>query len=133
MLPGITTITKASIAYADNKRRSILAEIKEDRFDYATHFPDSAKGAVLSGTSGAIAKRTVAEGMAVWLDAMKAKKAGSTSTNYGYKAKHVTDWAGPRRIVDVSKSDIELFQARLPRAGLGPKSVNDVFTIVRGV
>lgn len=132
-LPGISTITKASIAYADNKRRSILAEIKEGRFDYATHFPDSAKGAILSGTGGANTKRTVAEGVAVWLEVVKAKKAGSTSRNYAYKAKHVMEWAGPRRIADIGKSDIELFQARLLRSGLAPKTVNDIFTIVRGV
>lgn len=132
-LPGISTITKASIAYADNKRRSILAEIKEGRFDYAAHFPDSAKGAILSGTGGANAKRTVAEGVERWLEVVKAKKAKSTADNYRSKSKHVIAWAGARRIGDISKSDIELFQARLLRDGLSPKTVNDIFTVVRGV
>ncbi|WP_250548218.1 hypothetical protein [Pseudomonas hormoni] len=34
---GISKVNKAAIAYADNKRRAIPAEIKEGRFDYATH------------------------------------------------------------------------------------------------
>ncbi|NQD78634.1 DUF3596 domain-containing protein [Pseudomonas sp. CrR14] len=132
-LTYITKISKASIEYAGNKRRTIKVEIKEGRFDYTAHFPDSPHAALFSGTGGANAKRTVAEGVAVWLEVMTAKKAGSTSKNYGYKAKHVTEWAGARRIVDISKSDLELFQARLLRSGLSPKTVNDIFTIVRGV
>lgn len=40
-LRNIAKINKAAIAYADNKRRTVLAEIKENRFDYAAHFPES--------------------------------------------------------------------------------------------
>lgn len=40
---------------------------------------------------------------------------------------------GKRRIVDISKSDIELFQAQLLKQVLAPKTVNDIFNIVRGV
>lgn len=132
-LPAITTITKASIAYADNKRRTILAEIKEGRFDYAAHFPESAMAPIFSGTGGPNSNRTVAEGVQAWLEVQDAKKAKSTARNYRSKSKHVTAWAGPRRITDIPKSDIELFQARLLKAGLGPKTVNDIFTVVRGV
>ena len=34
---SIAKINKSSIAYAENKRTLILTEIKENRFDYATH------------------------------------------------------------------------------------------------
>lgn len=51
-LPGIAAINKASIAYADNKRRTILTEIKEGRFDYAAHFPDSPRATMFSGAGG---------------------------------------------------------------------------------
>ncbi len=132
-LPGIANITKAAIAYADNKRRTVLAEIKEGRFDYAVHFPESPRAAIFSTTGGASIKRTVAEGVDIWLEVIKAKKAKTTFDNYRSKSKHVLSWAGPRRIVDISKSDLELFQAKLLRAGLSPKTVNDVFTVVRGV
>jgi integrase len=132
-LPGIVAINKASIAYADNKRRIILTEIKEGRFDYAQHFPESARAVMFSGVGGPNTKRTVDEGIARWLEVQKAKRATSTYDNYRSKARHVSTWAGLRRIVDISKSDLELFQAKLLKGGLSPKTVNDVFTIVRGV
>ena len=132
-LTYITKISKASIEYAGNKRRTIKVEIKEGRFDYSAHFPDSPNAAFFSGTGGANAKRTVAEGVAVWLEVVKAKRATTTADNYRSKSKHVIAWSGARRIADISKSDIELFQARLLRDGLSPKTVNDVFTVVRGV
>jgi integrase len=132
-IPGISKINKASIAYADNKRRTILAEIKEGRFDYAQHFPQSAKAAVFSGTGGPNIRRTVEEGVRRWLQVQQAKKATSTYDNYASKAKHVIAWAGPRRIADTGKSDLELFQAKLLKAGFAPKTVNDIFTVVRGV
>lgn len=132
-LPGIVKVNKASIAYADNKRRTILAEIKEGRFDYAAHFPESPRAAMFSGTGGPRINRTVKDGVDRWLEVQVAKKASSTSRNYGHNAKQVLKWGGPRRIVDVSKSDLELFQTQLLKSGLSPKSVNDIFTVVRGV
>ncbi|WP_342655035.1 phage integrase N-terminal SAM-like domain-containing protein [Pseudomonas sp. F3-2] len=63
---------------------------------------------------------------------MEAKKASSTSKNYRSKAKHVSAYFEKRRFVDISKSDIELFQAKLLKGGLSPKTVNDIFTVVRG-
>ena len=53
--------------------------------------------------------------------------------NYVSKARHVEAKIGKRRINDVSKSDLELFQAHLLKGGLSPKTVNDIFTVVRGV
>jgi len=132
-VPGVSSITKSSIAYADNKRRTILAEIKEGRFDYAAHFPNSARAAALAGGAGSDVRRTVEEGVNRWLKVQKAKRAASTYDNYASKAKHVTTWAGPRRIADIPKTDIELFQAGLLTSGLKPKTVNDIFTVVRGV
>ncbi len=132
-LPGIVKINKASIAYADNKRRAIVAEIKEGRFDYAAHFPDSPKAALFSGAGGPQVKRTVNEGVKRWLEVIKAKKAASTSRNYAHKAAHVIKRFDGRRIADVRKTDFELFQVDLLKSGLAPKTVNDIFTIVRGV
>lgn len=132
-LAGIVKINKASLAYADNKRRTILAEIKEGRFDYAAHFPESPRAAMFSGHGGPNTNRTVAEGVARWLEVQKAKKATSTSRNYAHKAKHLVEKFGRRRIVDINRSDLELWQAQLVRSGLAPKTVNDIFTPVRGV
>lgn len=132
-LPGIAKINKASIAYADNKRRTIVTEIKEGRFDYAAHFPDSERAANLSSASGSNLKRTVKEGIDRWLKVQRALKASSTVVNYVSKAVHVDKKFGKARIIDISKSDIELFQAQLLKQGLAPKTVNDIFTVVRGV
>nr|WP_312514100.1 DUF3596 domain-containing protein [Stutzerimonas nitrititolerans] len=132
-LPGIVKINKASIAYADNKRRTILAEIKEGRFDYAAHFPESSRAAAFSGIGGPGINRAVKEGLDRWLEVQRAKKATSTVVNYVSKARHVEANLGNRRINDVSKSDLELFQAHLLKGGLSPKTVNDIFTVVRGV
>lgn len=132
-LEGISKVNKAAIAYADNKRRTILAEIKEGRFDYAAHFPNSPRAAMFTGTGGPSLKRTVKEGIDRWLEVQRALKASSTVVNYVSKSGHVENKFGKRRIVDISKSDIELFQAQLLKQGLAPKTVNDIFTVVRGV
>ncbi|WP_254865914.1 Arm DNA-binding domain-containing protein [Pseudomonas fluorescens] len=50
LLDGIVKVNKAAIAYADNKCRTVLAEIKEARFDYAAHFPNSTWAALFTGT-----------------------------------------------------------------------------------
>jgi len=132
-LDGIVKVNKASIAYADNKRRTILAEIKEGRFDYAAHFPNSPRAETFCGIGGASIKRTVKEGITRWLEVQRALRASSTVLNYVSKAGHVERKFGKDRIVDIAKSDLELFQAQLLKEGLAPKTVNDIFTIVRGV
>nr|WP_249679768.1 DUF3596 domain-containing protein [Pseudomonas sp. PIA16] len=122
-LEGISKVNKAAIAYADNKRRTILAEIREGRFDYAAHFPNSPRATMFTGTGGPSLKRTVKEGIDRWLEVQRALKASSTVVNYVSKAVHVENKFGKRRIVDISKSDIELFQAQLLKHGLAPKTV----------
>lgn len=117
----------------NTNRRTILAEIKERRFDYAAHFPNSPRAAIFTGTGGPSLKRTVNEGIDRWLEVQKALKASSTVVNYVSKSKHVETKFGRRRILDISKSDIGLFQAHLLKQGLSPKTVNDIFTVVRGV
>ena len=88
-LPGIVKINKASIVYADNKRRTILAEIKEGRFDYVARFPESPRALLFSGVGGPNTRRTVAESISRWLEVMRARKAESTVINYASKAKRV--------------------------------------------
>jgi len=61
-LRNVAKINKAAIAYADNKRRTILAEIKENRYDCAAHFPDSAWLKARQELPNEPAKRTVDDG-----------------------------------------------------------------------
>ncbi|MWV17062.1 DUF3596 domain-containing protein [Pseudomonas sp. L-22-4S-12] len=132
-LPSVAAINKASIAYAANKRRAIQVEIKEGKFDFVSHFPDSPRAALFLGLSGADNTRTVTEGIERWMMVQRATKAASTVTNYACKARHVESRLGKRRIIDTSKSDLELFRAALLREGLSAKTVNDVFTVIRGI
>lgn len=132
-VPGVSRITKATIAYAENKRRLILTEIKEGRFDYATHFPKSRNANRFSGWGGPDLDRLVTDGVREWLAVQQKRKAASTYRGYKSKAEHVLAKWPHRRIADIPKSEIELFQAELLGRGLSPKTVNDTFTVVRGV
>ena len=49
------------------------------------------------------------------------------------RAKHVAKRWPDDKFKDIKRSDIELFQSEMVVGGLSPKSVNDVFTIVRGI
>lgn len=131
-IPGIAKITKSSIAYAENKRALILTEIKENRFDYATHFPDSKNAKLFSGWGGRDLDKLVSDCVEEWLSKKIEKMAPSTFKNYLSKSKHVKSKWPNRKIADITKTEVELFQTELLRKGLAPKTVNDIFTVVRG-
>ena len=127
----VPKVNKNSIAYAGNKRAAIVAEIREGRFSYKAHFPNSehAKDEVSLRS-----ERTVAEGVAIFLKVAEGKKATSTFINYRRKSKRVLEKWKDTRIADITRSDLELFQVELLEVHeLNPKTVNDIFTIVRGV
>ena len=126
-----TKLTKQVIQYAVNKRNVILMEVKEKRFDYLKHFPDSTKAASLSG----IVQHhlTVQQAVDNWLAVKESNKAKSTFVNYKHKAAHVKRKWGSELIQNINKTQIEMFQSGLLLKGLSPKTVNDCFTIVRGV
>jgi integrase len=78
--------------------------------------------------------RTVAEGIELWLAAKKARSAKSSYRSYKTKAQKIIDTFGDRPISEVSKTEIEAFQAKLVEVDkLSTKYVNDVFTPLRGV
>jgi integrase len=133
-IDGVTKITKATIAYAERKRAVILTEIAEGRFSYAAHFPDSVKAALFSGYGGRVINRTIVEGVERWLQVKQVECSTSTYTNYVVKAKHVARWWPAKRIREVTKSDLMAFRSGLVSdSGLAPKTINDIFTVVRGV
>lgn len=131
-LHGYSKVTKSVIKYAEHKRNTILTEIAENRFNYLSHFPDSRWAKEMAGLSSA--KLRISEAVDDWLKIQTITKAQSTAKNYRSKAKHVTHYFGPRKLItEVSRNDLLLFQAFMLEKGLSPKTVNDVFTIVRGV
>ncbi|TQV76638.1 tyrosine-type recombinase/integrase [Aliikangiella marina] len=124
-------ITQANINHAERKRNSILVEIKENRFDFMAHFPNSKNASLVD--SSLDSKRTVAQGVKNWLAIKEVKTAPSTYSNYVSKSKHVINEFGNERISNISKSRLERFQIELINKRLAPKTVNDIFTIIRGV
>lgn len=132
-LPNIAKVTKSAIAYAENKRNVIVTEIREGRFDYAIHFPNSKNAKLFSGWGGPDLDKLVVEGVEEWLTLQEKTKAGSTYNNYKSKSKHVVEKWPNKKIADATKTEIQLFQTELMEKGLKPKTANDVFTVVRGV
>ncbi len=133
---AITQITKVNanaVRYANNKRAAIITEIKEGRFDYLAHFPNSKRALSQSGRLGKDVDRTVTQGVETYLQVIEAKKATSTFNGYKSKARHICNRWPSDRIKDVTRSELELFQSQLIAYGLSPKTVNDIFTIARGV
>ncbi|WP_448105757.1 Arm DNA-binding domain-containing protein [Pseudomonas juntendi] len=81
---GNETVDQASIKYAEAKRNTILSEIKNNRFNYAAHFPNSRR---VLPKKDEKSKRTVAQGVARYLEVQMARHATTTGKNYAYKAK----------------------------------------------
>lgn len=126
-------VSKGTLAYAENKLRVIKTEIREGRFDYAAHFPRSSMLAQLTANKAIDPNRTVADGVNAWLKVHEVSAASSTFKGYRFKAAHVLNRWPRERIADIPISEIKLFQGELLKQGLAPKTVNDVFTVVRGV
>lgn len=128
---GIAKVNKQSISYCNNKRRAILVEIKENRFDFVSHFPDSSNIAFFDNNSKDV-DRTVEQGITNWLEIQEVKKAASTYLNYVSQSKPFHKEFGDVKIAKLTKSQMEKFQTNLLKT-YSPKSVNNMFTVVRGV
>jgi len=124
-LPGVAKITKSAIAYAERKRQSILTEIREDRFNYALHFPDSKNAKLFSGWGGPDIQKTVEEALEEWLAFQERVRAPSTFRNYRSKSRKLTRKWPRNRLCDIKKSEIEMFQSELLEEGLSPKTVTN--------
>ena len=130
-ITGYTKITKQVIQYAVNKRNVIVMEIKEGSFDYLKHFPESKQAAKYAGVN--VKRLTVNDAVDSWLDVKKNNKAKSTFRGYKSKSLHIKEKWGCELVKNITKSEIEYFQSELLGNGLSPKTVNDCFTILRGV
>ncbi len=130
-LPGLK-VTGNSIKFASNKRAAIMHEISIGTFNYRSHFPTSAKADLYSPrTSG---DRTVITAVEIWLEIQEVKKAKSTMKGYRSKGKRVKEKFGERPIAFISGTELEQYQAELiTEDRLNPKTVNDIFTVVRGI
>lgn len=133
-IAGVVAINKNSIKYAANKRQVILNEIKENRFDYRLHFPDSPNALKFIGASSLDINRTVSRGVEMWLDVKSETIADETYNGYKAKAEHVKEYFKERRIRSIKLNDVTLFRRHLREiVGLSTKTINDVFTPLRQV
>lgn len=126
------TVCKASIEFAKKKLALIDYQIAEGTFNYLDHFPHSKQAQQFQHRD---ANRTVKEGGDKYLARMENKLAPSGLRSYKSK---FNAWVEPRwgsmRIRDVMKSDLEEWQLiTLPAEGLSVKSINMVFTVLRGI
>lgn len=134
LLPAGTVINKRSITYAKNKLDTIKTEIAENRFSYRDHFPESKNILKFEGVDADDIDRTIAEGVDLWLEVKAESCAPSTMEGYRGKAKHVKEYFPEHRrmrslkIVDVTRFRNHLIDVEK----LEIKTVNDVFTVLRG-
>lgn len=145
-VPGVTKVNKNSITYADNKRRVIKIEIKEKRFSWLNHFPDSPEAALEAGLQ--TETPTVTTVVNDWLDVNELRLAKSTITNYRKHALRITRFFEGMLAKDVRKSDVLKFQSHIvseknftnekplpikkQRLGLSIKTCNETFIVLRG-
>lgn len=125
-------VSVGNVKFCANKRAVILHEISMGIFDYRSHFPDSKRASLYSAPE-VKKNRTVREAVNAWLLVKEVRLAPSGYESYRKRAKKVTDYWGDRLLSDITKSDIEEYQATLIKAGYAPKYVNDIFTVVRGI
>lgn len=144
-LPNIDKVNKRTLSYAANKLAVIKTEIKENRFDYARHFPDSERAKAFSGWGGKDRRRSIKQGITSYLEVGKNTLAATTYKSYRHKSQHIINYfGGDRHIESITASDLKMFRAYLiadpsekvedkKGLGLSTKTANDVFTVIRGI
>lgn len=126
-------VSKEAILYAERKRSAILLEIDENRFDYEVHFPKSPYIKKLKAKSPQIVDKTISSALDNYLENAKKQHAPSTYEGYKGKAAHIRKEWPDSTFTQISKQDIKNFQHKLLEQPLNPKTVNDIFIIVRAL
>lgn len=119
--------TAKNLQYAENKRGQIMTEIALGTFDYAVHFPDSARAKL------GRAKKTATLGQRVQLWIKTRTIADTTRKAYLRYASEYIDGheLGPRPIAGIMASELDMWRAGLA-ARFRPKTVNNALILMRG-
>lgn len=125
-------LTRANTAYAEHKLSVIKLEMREGRFNYANHFPNSNRADLFGSSRNS--SRTVEQGVISWLSIKKATVAPSGYRMYQNNAhKHVIPKWGQRRFGDVNRTDLVRWQSlELPAQDLANKTINGILIPLRG-
>lgn len=133
LIEGVAKLDAKAVRYAKNKRDSIKVEIAENRFNYRAHFPNSKKALEFAGALATDINRTVRDGVQMWLDVKEETSSDETMVGYRSKAKHVTDHFKDTPMRNIKTNDLVNFRKALrKKKKLGTKTINDVFTPLRG-
>lgn len=121
--------TKANLKYAANLRAEIQTEIARGTFDYARHFPDSARALQLSRTPGAAI--AVGPALDAWLRGMKGQLAYSTFRGYELSIERVW-WpaCGNMRLAEITRTWLKSWVAE---QSCGLKRIRNVLLPMRGL
>ncbi len=124
--------TKPNIAYAAHKLSVIKLEMRENRFNYADHFPNSNRAELFGAPKTGV--RTIEQGVNDWLKIKKATVAPSGYRVYENNANlHIIPKWGHRRFSDVTRSELLRWQTiDLPGQELSNKTINCIMTPLRG-
>lgn len=129
-LKGIL-ISKSNIKFASNKRTAILHEIATNQFNYAKHFPDSAKVRLFEG-KGAVP--TVNTALDKWLERNKANtRADNYKHNLARCKLYIRPQFGELKLDKVTLTMIRDWRDLTLTTFLSNKTINDVFIPLRGI
>lgn len=127
-LKGIKA-TKSNIKFAEQKRNTVLYEINNGSFDYASHFPSCTKARLFSRESK---KVNIDQALDDFLEIKSKTLAPSTFKSYKNKAEmYIRPW-GKQLINEFTASDIE-FWVETDLHHLSNKAINEILIIARGI
>jgi integrase len=119
--------TPRHLAFARNLRGRIMDEIARGLFDYAAHFPDSARARLLTKDPGSL--DTVGERLESWLEAVRPMIARSTWLGYDKAVRNVlVPQFGKLRLRELSRSAIRTW---IGEQDTTAKRINNVLTPLR--
>lgn len=124
-------LTKSNIKNASRKLSAVNHAIANGTFDYAEYFPGS-KRAIKYGKK-VNTQRSIVEGVRQFMVFKQSDCAPSTYANYKVKAERIKRRWPTEDITEITYSDLLEYRVELINSGLSPKTVNEIFIVVRGV
>jgi integrase len=125
-------VNQKNINYAGRKRAAVCLAIEEGTFDYEKQFPKSPFLEKLKELDSSDSK-SISTAVKNFLKDAEVRHAPSTYLGYKGKSTHILEHWPTEKFNQVSKQDLRDFQYKLLKNKFDPKTVNDVFTILRAI
>jgi integrase len=121
--------TEANKKYAERLKSTIEHEITLGTFDYAKHFPNSARARIFAKTPGAAF--TVKEQLGTWLDAKAGEVEIETWNEYEKDTRrHLIPKFGDLRLTDLTRQHVKTWAAE---TALSRKRLNNILIPLRSM